>query len=320
MDDVLSPSLSTPSNSDRALSTVPSDAHVQRRRFLRGGALLAAATGGVVAASVTPATVPVAAAADGDVLHAGAATEASSTTSLTLTNPAVPALTLTNPNGPALLLTPSADGFTGQLPVGGLAGVPSGVLVGLEDDQGKPFTSFLVTAPDLSRIPITLPFGPGRVLNTKDEATLDAIVASSSNALDSKSRLKKGAWIDVAVLPTSIYGELLGAFLTLTSVGSTSGGSLTACNPSDKPDKVVTLPFDKNATVATGTVVQTATVGKDYCVRVYATATTHLKLDVTGFTYTSSFGGTPNAVTGPDPVVRDAISRHLQALNARARS
>ena len=95
------------------LISAADQAVLQRRRFLRGGALLAAAAGGAVAASA------------GSVLPASAA-------------PFFPA-------------------------------------------------SF------------TLPIPPERLLDTRSADGLEAIVASSSVALDSKNRLKAGAWIDVAI-------------------------------------------------------------------------------------------------------------------------
>lgn len=178
--------------------TAPADeAALQRRRFLRGGALMAAAAGGAVAASA------------GSVLPAQAA--------------------------PAYL------------------------------------TSITIAVPAM------------RLLDTRTAEGRKAIVASSASALDSKGRLKKGAWIDVALVPTEDDAELslFSVFLNLTSSGSTKGGSLVVGVPGNKPTGR-TLSFDKGRTVTVGTIAPLAESGDYLVVRVFAAATGHVRVDVTG--------------------------------------
>jgi hypothetical protein len=171
---------------------------LERRRFLRGGALLAAAAGGAVAATA------------GSVLPAGADT---------------------------------------------------------------------VTYPST----FTIPIPPERLLDTRSAEGLEAIVASSSGALDSKNRLKKDAWIDVAIATTSddVDLDLVAVFVNLKSVGSTKGGSLIVSEPGDKPTGT-TVTYRKNETTTNSAIVGLGTTGNSYTVRIWATSTSHVTLDLTG--------------------------------------
>ena len=296
---------------------------LQRRGFLRSGALLAAAAGGAVVA--TAGVAAPASAATGDAIEVGGSFDGTTTTTLALDpgSATAAALTLTNPSGPALQLTPLTD-FTGELPVGGIAATPAGLLVGLQPPfSSTPVTAGVVTTADLQGLPVSIPFPAGRVLNTKDEATYDTIVATSPGAFDSQHRLKKGAWVDVALLPDQESFQVGAAFLTLTALGSTSAGSLVSCPPGPQPPKVATLPFDKGRTVATGTYVETGVVAKSAAVRIYASATTHLKVDVTGVTIFVDFdpdAGTPAPnVAGLTRAAQAKIAKHVQQVGARAR-
>lgn len=302
---------------------IPADeAVLQRRRFLRGGALLAAAAGGAVVATASS-TLP-ASAADGDAVEAGGSYTSTGTTTLALDpgSSTGAALTLTNPSGPALQLTP-ATGLVGDLPVGALVAGSRGLLVGIDDGGGDPRTAQVLTSSDLEGLPITIPFAAGRVLNTKDSSTYEAIVATSSGAFDSQHRLKKGAWVDVALLPTDFVPfQVIAAHLTLTALGSSSGGSLVVCPPGAQPDKVATLPFDKGRTVATGTYVETGEAEKSAAVRIYASATTHLKVDVTGLTVlaqSDTFAPNSPAVAAVTRSVQAKVAKHVKAVSARAR-
>lgn len=302
--------------------TNPADeAVLQRRGFLRSGALLAAAAGGAVVATGTSAAP--AFAANGDALEAGGSFTSTTTTALAL-DPGVDSaatLTLTNDAGPALLLTPSTD-LPDDLPVGAVASWPGGLLVGVQDGSGTA-TAEVLTTYDLQGLPVTFPIGPARILNTQDDATLRSIVASSSGALDSHNRLKKGAWIDVALLPTNFEGfEVGAAHLILTAVAATGAGSLVACPPGDKPSNVATLPFYKSKVVATGTYVQVGEVGTSFAVRIYATETTHVKVDLTGLTVLARFGLFADRKTSAGKVSLSAqqrVARHVQQVGARAR-
>lgn len=303
--------------------TPADEAVLQRRGFLRGGALLAAAAGGAVVATASSA-LP-ASAATGDVIEVGGSFDGAATTTLALApgSSSAAALTLANPSGPALQLTP-ATGLPGSLPIGALAANARGLVVGVAPGFGTgSVTAGVVTTADLEGLPVTIAFLSGRVLNTKDKATLDTIVATSSSAFDSKGRLKKGAWMDVALLPTDAFPfEVVAAHLTLTALGSTSAGSLIACPPGPQPPKVATLPFDKGRTVATGTYAATGEVSNTAAVRIYASATTHVKLDVTGLTIAITFDQVLATTTNVAKVVRSAqekVAKHVQQVSARAR-
>lgn len=299
----------------------PSDETVlQRRRFLRGSALLAAAAGGAVAATATSA-LP-ASAADAPPVLLGEASTTTTTTTVALDpgSKTAAALTLTNPSGPALLLTPEAD-VPDDLPVGGLAAGPRGLFVGV-DDGSDSVTAELLTTYDLAILPLSFPIPPSRMLNTKDSATLGSIVASSKDAFDAKNRLKKGAWVDVALVPTNEGPfQVIAANVTLTALGSSSAGALVACPPGEKPAKVATLPFDKGRTVATGTYVEVGVVENAAAVRIYASATTHIKVDVTGATVLvdfRAFSGSTNVAKATSSAQKKVV-QHVEQVSARAR-
>ena len=171
---------------------------LQRRRFLRGGALLAAAAGGAVAASAT-----------------GAA--------------------------PA-------------------------------------------SAADTSFLSASIPVPPTRFLDTRTADGRELIVGSSSKALDSKHRLKKNAWIDVAVFPGGTGDELFGVYVNLGSRGSTKRGALLVTEPDSGRSSAWTLHHAKNAEVNNSAFVGVglADDASVYVVRVYTNTTTHVVLDVTG--------------------------------------
>lgn len=179
------------------LISAADEAVLQRRRFLRGGALVAAAAGGAVAATA------------GSVLPASA-------------SPIFPAT-------------------------------------------------------------ITIPVPPERLLDTRSAEGLKAIVASSSGALDSKNRLKNGAWIDVAIATTAEDAELdlVAVFVNLKSVASTRGGSLIVSQPGDKPTGT-TVTYRKNETTTNSAFVGLGMTGDSYTVRIFATSTSHVTLDLTG--------------------------------------
>ena len=296
---------------------------LQRRRFLRSGALLAAAAGGAVVA--TAGVAAPASAATGDALEVGGSFTGTETTTLALDpgSSTAAVLTLTNPSGPALQLTPATD-LAGDLPVGGLAATASGLSTGVRSGfDDTTVTSRVLTAYDLQGLPITFPFEAGRVLNTKDDATYATIVGTSSGAFDSQHRLKKGAWVDVSLVPDGTPPfQVVAAQITLTALGSTSAGSLVSCPPGPQPPKVATLPFDKGRTVATGTYVATGTAANQAVVRIYASATTHLKVDVTGFTIVIDFDQFSDEKMNVADAARSAqtkIAERVQQVGARAR-
>ena len=258
------------------------EAVVQRRRFLRGGALLAAAAGGVVAAGATSA-LP-AAAATGDPLKLGAANVSGATTSLEADDATVPALRLTNTKGATLqLVSYGADVSDLDLPLGSLVSTDDGPYVSVSDGQGGTYLSYLATADDLSAVPVTAPVPAYRIWDSK--AKKGTVVArSSSKAVDSKGRLVKGEWVDLEVAGTDEETTPVGAFLTLASSGSSGDGFFSAYAPGDRPTGTVTAFFLKGKTMSGSAYAGLEQVGKSLAVRVYASQTTYVTVDVSGLT------------------------------------
>lgn len=130
----------------------------------------------------------------------------------------------------------------------------------------------------------TIPFPPERLLDTRSAEGLKAIVASSEGALDSKNRLRGGAWIDVAIGTTegSEEVDVVAVFVNLKSVASTKGGSLVVSQPSDDKPTGTTVTYRKNETTTNSAFVGLGTTGDYFTVRIWATSTSHVTLDLTG--------------------------------------
>jgi hypothetical protein len=131
----------------------------------------------------------------------------------------------------------------------------------------------------------TIPVPAERLLDTRSAEGLKAIVASSSGALDSKNRLKAGAWIDVAISKTA-EGEqeldLVAVHVNLKSLASTKGGSLVVSAPGDDRPTGTTVTYRKNETTTNSAFVGLGITGDSYTVRIWATSTSHVTLDLTG--------------------------------------
>ena len=132
---------------------------------------------------------------------------------------------------------------------------------------------------------ITIAVPPTRVFDTRTE--LGQIVGSSPSALTGKNRLRKGAWIDVALAPGDAL-PLVAVFVNLTSYSSLKGGSLVVSTGEEKPSGT-TLSHPKGQTVSNSALVGWISPfgptnrGESYfAVRIWASATTHVSLDVTG--------------------------------------
>ncbi|HEY0237870.1 MAG TPA: hypothetical protein VGC37_04420 [Friedmanniella sp.] len=129
----------------------------------------------------------------------------------------------------------------------------------------------------------TIPVPAERLLDTRNDEGLKAIVGSSSGALDAKNRLKADAWIDVAIATTSddVDLELVAVHVNLKALASTKGGSLVVSEPGDKPTGT-TVTYRKGETVTNSAFVGLGTTGNSYTVRIFATSTSHVVLDLTG--------------------------------------
>ncbi|MGI3786113.1 MAG: hypothetical protein ACRYG2_35660, partial [Janthinobacterium lividum] len=136
------------------------EAVVQRRRFLRGGALAAAAAGGAVIAGAAGAAP--AAAATGDTLKLGALNDAgTATTSVSTSGAKVAALQLTNAQGASLRLTSYGDDVPDlDLPLGSVVNSDFGPYITVSDGDDGTYLDYLVTGDDLSGVPVTAPVEP----------------------------------------------------------------------------------------------------------------------------------------------------------------
>ncbi len=280
---------------------------VQRRRFLRGGALLAAAAGGAVAAGATSA-LP-AAAATGDSLTLGAANAATATTSLEADGAAQAALALTNTKGPSLQLVsvglsvPDYDG----LPLGSVVNTDDGPFISVDDDEGGTFLSYLATGEDLVTVPSSRAFTPKRVWDSK--AKKGTVVAkSSAKAVDAQGRLVKGEWVDVKVADTDLDTFPIAAFLTVGSSGSKKDGYLNVWASGNRPSGTVSVSFLKGKSLSGAAFAQLALNRgkKAFTVRVYASQTTSVSVDLSGLT---SYGYPGPDFAEPDGRSAGAASR-----------
>jgi hypothetical protein len=263
-----------------------SDSAINRRHLLRGGTLAAAGAGAAVLASaVAPSTVF---AADGDAVLLGADHEASTTTSLTLggdLGSSDPTLALGNANGPALRLEPLPANWAGGLAVGDIATTPSGPLVGVENNGGAT-TTRLSTQLDLddliNELPMTITFPPERLLDTRWGAVNDErILTTSASAIDAAYRLKSKAWLDLKLVESDQGFTVHSVFLKLTSVASLGNGYLTAYQPGPRPASS-SANYVKGQILGSAAFVAVGIVDNNFAVRIYASQTTHVVVDVTG--------------------------------------
>jgi hypothetical protein len=258
------------------------DAVVQRRRFLRGGALLAAAAGGAVAASAT-AALP-AAAATGDALKLGAPNVADAPTSLEADGAAPATLALSNTRGATLqLVSYGEDAGDLDLALGAVVNSDYGPYIGLSDSEGGTYVGYLATGDDLSLVTSTVPVAPRRIWDSK--AGKGTVVGrSSAKAVDSKGRLVKGEWVDLKVADTDQDTSPVAAFLTLASSGSSKDGFFSAYKPGGRPTGTISAFFLKGKTMSGTAYVELGLSGKAFTVRVYASQTTYVTVDLSGLT------------------------------------
>ena len=263
--------------------TTTDEVVLRRRRFLRSGALLAAAAGGAVAAGAS-AAVPAAAATGASVLL-GTSNTADKTTAITTSDPAQVPLKLTSAGGAALELATSGSG-SAALALNQLAGTSEGPLVGAWDaDEEAVYTDYVATLYDVAQTPVVTWYYPERILDTSSSKNRGAVVAKSSGALDSKGRLQKGAWIDVAVEATDLGYTPDAAFVTITSSGSSKDGSLSAYVTGFSRGGTVAVSFLKKKTISGSTFVGLTKLGDAFVFRIYASQKTYVSVDLTGISY-----------------------------------
>ncbi len=294
------------------------DRPVDRRFLIRGGAVLAGAAGATaLAAALNPTK---ASAADGDPVDIGESNEGTSTTSLRIGgatgSTTSPTLSLTNASGPSLALQPVGEDFEWDLQVGQIANTEEGPQIGV-DYGGGPTTTYLLTELDLETHPVTFPFGPDRLLDTRTTAGRSNIIRTSAGALDDAFRLRGRSWLDVAVGDYDDFSFLLGVFFNLTVARPATSGYLTAYPPDyDERPIASTLNFLANANLSNGTYVAPSQVQDFWAVRIYASQTTHVVLDLTGITIASTgFVGEEDQAKKSERVTR----RQARQAKMRAR-
>lgn len=289
------------------------DPALQRRRLLRGGAVLAGAAG---LTAIGSALAPSAEAADGDPVRAGLTTNATTTTTLELAASATPTLALRNADGPSLALQPLAADWEGPLAVGEIANTEIGPYLGV-DQGGTATPTILATGQDLAQLALPVAITPVRLLDTRNAAGREGIVRRSSGALDSSFRLRAGAWIDIALAPADGDTTVDAAFLNVTVTGSLSGGYITAYPPGTRPLSS-TLNYAKAQTIANGAFVQVGVAGTAFVVRLFASATTHVLADLTGATVAEAPGPAAAVAAQRAKAVRRRITRRPTSNLGRA--
>ena len=160
---------------------------------------------------------------------------------------------------------------------------------------------------------LTIPVPAERLLDTRSAAGLKAIVGSSGSALDSKNRLKAHAWIDVAVATTDDESglDLVAVIVNLKSLASTKGGSLVVAEPQDEMPTGTTVTYRKDETTTNSAFVGLGIVGDTYVVRIWATSTSHVTLDLTGAEIVGQFPTLDARTTR-----KAALQRVLKAVHA----
>lgn len=280
----------------------PEPAHaLNRRLMLRGGAVVASAT------ALAALTKPNTAAADiGDTIKLGVDNTAAATTSISTHVVDLPALQLTNTGGATLTLTPAPLGWSGDLELGQIANTTAGPLVGVDMGSGTE-TLFLATMRDVDSLPSTFAMNPTRIVDTRWPNIPITIIDSSKKALDSSHRLRGGAWIDIAIAPSGEGFQYSSVFVNVTAVKPTRSGSLVVYPPGDKP-LAVTLNYRSKQTISNAAFVSVVEVKDNYAIRLYASTTTHVLVEVSGVVV-----ATDQSVT---PVVASVNARRRRATRS----
>ncbi|MCW2811948.1 MAG: hypothetical protein JWP61_2406 [Friedmanniella sp.] len=272
---------------------------INRRFLLRGGAILAGAAGATAIGAVL---LPTAAqAADGQFAVVGQPNTSNLPTEFTIggvDGSESPTMSLTNASGPSLRVPPTGPNYNGNLAVGEIAGTHAGLDIGVDAGLGTQ-TTWLATGLDLDQIPVFMPVGPVRLVDTRSSTGRDAIRSTSAGAFDASHRLQAGAWMDVAIAPATYFG-LEAAFVNVTAVQPVTGGNLTVSPPTDKPT-TSTLNFHAGRTIANGAFIAVGVAQEDpdwIVVRIFTTSLTHVVVDLTGVTVRGMAGSNTTSKRG----------------------
>jgi hypothetical protein len=257
------------------------DRPLDRRNLIRGGAVLAGAAGATV---IGAALAPTKAHADDDgAVVLGANNEAGLPTTVAIggtTGSGSPTLVLNNANGPSLALEALPQETEIALGVGQIVNTVAGPQIGVDYGDGN-FTTFLATGVDVTN---AHPIGAERLLDTRSATSRqnDVVDGSSGPRFDSLGRLAAGKFIDVAVAGTAGL-DLAGVFLNVTAFRPTASGYIEVYTPGPRR-ALPSITFQRQVTVTNSVFVAPAVSATDtyYTVRVYASRSTHVMIDVVG--------------------------------------
>lgn len=251
---------------------------INRRHLFRGGAVLAGAAGATALGAAVGSTP--AAASDNDPFWIGRANNTTSPTSLSIGSSRRPALVVSNPGGPALSLPPVGESWDGQLAVGEIASTAVGPVVGADFGDGAE-SVYLATSRNLADLPMTFSVRPVRVMDLRTKTRPPSIIQTSEAALDSRQRLKAGAWMDVAIAPAGEGFIYVSAFANVSVYSPVRAGELLVYPPGDRPG-TTTVNFQAKRDISNGLFVSLEVVEGYYALRIWTSATTHVVLDLTG--------------------------------------
>jgi hypothetical protein len=292
-------------------SDVQVDRPLDRRRLIRGGAVLAGAAGAtVIGAALSPTT---ARADDGGTLTLGEDNSSITATSVRIggvSGSAAPTLILNNANGPTLALEALPQGTEISLGVGEIVNTAAGPEIGVDYGDGN-FTTFLATGMDLTN---AYPIQAERVLDTRSGVSRrdDVVNGSSGRRFDSLGRLAAQKYIDVRVARTDGL-DMAGVFLNVTAVRPSGHGYAELYTPGPRRT-IASISYSRHVTVTNSVFVAPGTSADNayYVVRVYTTQSAHIVLDVLG------------AVTGypaeaASPTTHTPVRQQLRQAKQRAR-
>lgn len=254
---------------------------VDRRRLLRGGALLLGAAGVAAVSTSAPAE-----AATGDPVKLGQRNTEGAATTIMVTAGDAPALSLVNTNGPQMRLGVVDDNWQEPVELGDIVNTDQGPLVGI--DFGPPVgvdSTPLLTARDIPGVvPLINAVGPERVLDTRTAKGRAAIVGMSSpDALTSAGKLRGGHWIDLGIDPSNKGYLIPGWFFNVTVVQPAANGWMSVYSGINRElPSTSTINFQRGVDTANGGFVGGANQDKYFTARLYTTQDTHLLWDTTG--------------------------------------
>lgn len=311
----------------------PSAPRIGRRRLLRraGGVAAGVAGATVVAGAVMPSAAS--AASGGNLVLGQPNTADNASTTLTANNGTAGTLELSNSNvtptvlsttppvtvdlaGAPLRLVPAAPGQNPQViawdEVGSLGFTSDGTLWLCAEKQTADWVYTTFTANQL--VPIT----PTRILDTRTSAGRASILNASGN-LDSQGRLIGGHAIMVDLSKLVFFGTAVHANMTVVFP---TGGGFASLLPGNLA--ISGQPNTSNLNYNTMDVVPnfalcsiSETTASSDVVKIYSSATTHVLLDVFGFTVNDpgqvNPAVTPSAVVGSNKALQAGKSRAEQA-------